>query len=115
MTHSAFNSGLFYHNLVKKRIKSSLRRKTLEYQVQIFLIEDKKKALYSRVTTKTVVPSFQSTNSILSDLAAPTLTHTHTRTQLHDIAKEKQLPPNRTFSINETHILLTFKKKKRGS
>lgn len=42
-------------------------------------------------------------------------THTHTHTQLHDTAKEKQLPPNRTFSIKETRIPLTFKKRKKGS
>ena len=44
-----------------------------------------------------------------------TSTHTLTHTQLHDTAKEKQLPPNRTFSIKETRIPLTFKKRKKGS
>ena len=45
LKHSALSSGLFYHILVKKR-KSSLKIKTLKYQVQIFLIKDKKKAVF---------------------------------------------------------------------
>ena len=110
LKHSVLSLELFYHTLVKKR-KSSLKIKTLKYQVQIFLIKDKKKALFSGVTTKTVIPSFQSTNSMLWSYSPHTLTHTHT--QLHDVAKEKQLPQNRTFSIKETRIPLTFSLKKK--
>lgn len=52
----------------------------MEYQVQLLLILDKKKALNSGVITRTVIPSFQPTNLILPNLAIPPhlLTHTHT-------------------------------------
>lgn len=44
----------------------------MEYQVQLFLIVDKKKSLYLGVITGTVIPSSQSTNLILPNLATPT-------------------------------------------
>lgn len=83
----------------------------MEYQVWLFLILDKKKALYSGAITRTAIPSSQFTNSIFPNLATPT--HLHIHPQLHYLSEEKQLPQNRTFSIKETRIPLTFKKKKK--
>lgn len=85
----------------------------MEHQVQLFLILDKKEALYAGVITRTAIPSSRFTNSVFSNLATPTRLHIHP--QLHYLSEEKQLPQNRTFSIKETRIPLTFtKKKKKG-
>lgn len=80
-------------------------------RLQLFLTLDKKRALYTGVITRTVMPSSQSTNPPQSCKPPPhTLTHA---LQFHYLSKEKQLPQNRTFSIKETRIPLTFKKKKK--